>query len=135
MTVQNSVTVRNARLDAFETAIGTSPILELRTGAQPANCAAAATGTLLAQAALPSDWLAAASGGVKSKSGTWSLTGLAAGSIGHYRIYDSGSPSTCHEQGSVTATGGGGDMTVDNVVVAATQAITVNSYNRTAGNA
>lgn len=134
MTVQQSVTVRNAKLDAFETAIGTSPILKIRTGAQPANCAAADSGTVLATVTLPSDWMAAASGGTKALSGTWQDGSAdAAGSAAHYRIYDSGG-STCHEQGSVTATGGGGDMTVDNVVFAVAQVFTVTSYTKTAGN-
>jgi hypothetical protein len=48
MTVQLSVAARNARLDAIETAVGVSAILEIRSGAQPANCAAADSGTLLA---------------------------------------------------------------------------------------
>jgi hypothetical protein len=60
MTVQQSVTVRNAKLDAVETAIGVSPVLKIRTGAPPANCAAADTGTVLATCTLPSDWMAAA---------------------------------------------------------------------------
>lgn len=134
MALQYSVPVRNAKLDVIETTIGTSPIMELRTGTQPADCATAASGTLLAQSALPSDWLAAASAGSKAKSGTWTLTGLASGSIGYFRIYDSGSPSACHIQGSVTATGGGGEMTVDNVSVAAAQIVTVNTFSLTAGN-
>lgn len=41
MAVQLSVTVRNARLDAIETAVGTSARLKIWTGAAPANCAAA----------------------------------------------------------------------------------------------
>lgn len=135
MTVQNSVVVRNARLDSFESTIGVSPILELRAGAPPADCATAASGTLLAQGALPADWMSAAAVGVKAKLGAWLVTGLAAGNIGYYRIYDAGSPSTCHEQGTVTATGGGGDMTVDNINIAATQVVTVTAYTRTAGNA
>lgn len=135
MSLQYSVPVRNAKLDAVETAIGTVPIMELRSGSAPADCATAPSGTLLAQAALPSDWLAAASAGSKAKSGTWTLTGLTSGTIGHFRIYDSGSPSTCHVQGSVTATGGGGDMTVDNTSIAAAQVVTVNSFTLTAGNA
>lgn len=134
MALQESVAVRNARLDAIETTIGTAPILELRSGSVPANCAAAATGTLLAQDALPSDWLAAASSGSKAKAGTWSLTGLAAGTIGHFRVYESGSPSVCHMQGTVTATGGGGDMEVDNTSIAVDQAVTVDTFTITAGN-
>jgi hypothetical protein len=88
MTVQNSVAARNARLDAFETAVGTSAIMKFRTGAQPATCATADSGTVLATLNLPSDWMAAASGGTKAKSGTWEDTSAdAAGTIGHYRIY------------------------------------------------
>lgn len=134
MTVQLSTTVRNARLDAVETAIGTAPILKIRTGAAPANCAAADSGTVLATMTLPSDWMSAASGGVKALSGTWQDAAAdAAGTAAHYRIYDSGG-TTCHIQGSVTATGGGGDMTLDNTVLAVGQLVTITSYNLTEGN-
>ena len=135
MALQYSVAVRNAQLDAWETAIGTSAVLKFRTGAPPASCATADSGTVLATLNLPSDWMAAASAGAKSKSGTWEDTSAdAAGTIGHFRIYDSGG-STCHEQGTVTATGGGGDMTVDNTNVASGQDVLVTSYTKTAGNA
>lgn len=135
MAIQLSVAVRNARLDAIETAIGADAILKIRTGSAPANCAAADSGTVLASLTLPSDWMAAASGGVKSKSGTWQdLSADNAGTMAHYRIYASDG-STCHLQGTVTATGGGGDMTVDNVVVAAGQQITVTGFSLTDNNA
>lgn len=134
MSLQYSSNVRNAQLDALETQIGTAPLLRFYTGAMPANCAAAATGTQLDSQALPSDWLAAASGGVKSKSGTWNGTFDAAGSVGYFRIYDS-TGTTCHVQGTVTATGGGGDMTMDNIVAAIGQAWTANTFALTGGNA
>jgi hypothetical protein len=135
MPLQYSTTVRNAQLDAKETAIGASAILKLRSGAKPANCAAADSGTVIATLNLPADWLAAAASGTKSKSGTWQdLTADAAGTVGHYRLYASDGV-TCHEQGTVTATGGGGDMTVDNTVIEAGQQVTVTSYAVTAGNA
>lgn len=135
MAVQLSTAVRNARLDAIETTIGTSAILKIRTGAQPANCAAADSGTVLATLSLPSDWLAAASSGSKAKSGTWEdASADAAGTAGHFRVYDSGG-STCHIQGSITATGGGGDMTLDNTNIAAGQDIIVTSFTLTDGNA
>lgn len=131
--MQVSVAIQNARLDAMETTTGTSPKLQLRSGAAPANCAAAASGTLLAEITLPSDWLAAASSGTKAKSGTWSGSGSAAGTIGHFRIVDSAG-TTCHWQGTVTASGGGGDMTVDNTSVAVAQTVTVNSFTITDAN-
>jgi hypothetical protein len=135
MAVQFSVAVRNARLDAIETTIGTSAILRIRTGAPPANCAAADSGTVLATVNLPSDWMAAAASGVKALAGTWQDTSAdGTGTAGHYRIYDSGG-TVCGSQGTVTATGGGGDMTVDSVSFTAGQSFTVNTFSWTEGNA
>jgi hypothetical protein len=134
MAVQLSVAARNARLDAIETVAGAAAKLQFRTGAQPANCAAAASGTLLVEMTLPSDWMAAASGGTKVLAGTWQGIGAAAGSVAHYRIVDNAG-TTCHEQGSVTATGGGGDITVDNVVIASGQTVTITTKTLTDGNA
>ncbi len=135
MAIQFSVPVRNARLDAIETQIGTLAIMRLRTGAQPATCATADSGTVVATLSLPADWLAAAAAGAKAKSGTWEdLSADAAGTIGHFRIYDSGG-TVCGIQGTVTITAGGGDMTLDNNVVAAAQAITITSFTLTDANA
>lgn len=134
MTLQYSVAVRNARLDVVESTIGTSAILQIRSGAPPANCAAADTGTLLASITLPSDWAAAAASGEKAKLGTWEdASADANGTAGHFRLKDS-TGTTCHAQGTITATGGGGDMTVDNVSIAATQPFTVETFNIVAGN-
>ncbi len=134
MTVQAGTTLRNAWLDATETTINTSPILKFRTGSQPANCAAADSGTVVATLTLPSSWLADASGGTKAIAGTWSDTSAdASATIAHWRIYDSGG-STCHLQGSATLTAGGGDITLDAVAVTAGQVVTVTSFTLTAGN-
>lgn len=135
MTIQLSTTVRNARLDAIESTIGTTPILRIRSGAPPANCAAADSGTVLATLTLPSDWMGAASGGSKALAGTWQDTSAdATGTAGHFRIYDS-TGTTCHLQGTVTITGGGGDMTVDNTSFASGQQFTVTTFTLTDGNA
>jgi hypothetical protein len=135
MAIQLSVTVRNARLDTIESTIGTTPIMRIRTGAQPANCAAARTGTVLATLNLPSDWMLAASAGTKALSGTWTDSSAdAAGTAAHFEIMDS-TGTTCHLQGNVTATGGGGDMTLDNLVFAAAQSFTVTSFSLTDANA
>ena len=135
MALQYSVTVRNAQLDAIETAVGTSPILKIRTGSAPATCATADSGTVLATLSLPSDWMAAASSGSVTKSGTWEDTSAdATGTAAHWRLYASDG-TTCHAQGTVTATGGGGDMTVDNTSFASGQSFTVTAFTITAGNA
>lgn len=134
MTLKYSTTVRNAQLDAFETAIGASAVLKIRTGSAPPTCADADTGTVLATLNLPSDWMAAASSGSKAKSGTWQDTSAdATGIAAHWRIY-AADGTTVHAQGSITATGGGGDMTLDNTSIAAGQAITITSFTLTNGN-
>lgn len=135
MTVQFSTGVRNARLDAIETTIGTAAVLKIRTGAPPANVAAADSGTVLATLTLPSDWMAAASSGSKAKSGTWEdASADAGGTAAHFRLYASDG-TTAHMQGTVTATGGGGDMTVDNTSFAGGQSFTVTAFTITDGNA
>ena len=129
-----SDTVRNARADAVESTIGASPILRLRTGAKPANCAAASTGTIVASMTLPADFMAAAAAGVKTLLGTWQdLSADNAGTIGHFEIFNAGD-TVCHSRGTVTITGGGGVMTVDNPVVEAAQQITVTAFTLTEGN-
>lgn len=135
MALQLSTTARNARLDAIETTIGTAPILTIRTGAAPADCATANSGTVLATLTLPSDWMANASSGSKAKSGTWQdASADNAGTAAHFRIHDS-TGTTCHLQGTVTATGGGGDLTLDNTSIAAGQTVTITSFTLTDGNA
>jgi hypothetical protein len=127
--------VRNSQADAWESTIGTSPLLRIYTGSPPATCATAASGTLLVEMTLPSDWMAAASSGAKAKSGTWEDTSAnGTGTAGHYRIYASDG-TTCHEQGTVTATGGGGDLTLDNTSIATSQAISISTFTRTIGGA
>lgn len=137
MTIQYSTTLRNNQLDQIETTTGVSAKLRLYSGAAPADCATAPSGTLLVEMALPSDWLAAASGGQKSKTGTWTGQGTAGAgtgtAAGYFRIYDSAG-TTCHMQGTVTISGGGGDMTLDNPNIAQYQVVTVNTFTVTAGN-
>lgn len=135
MAFQFSTASRNAALDAIETAVGTSAVLKIRTGAVPASVGTADSGTVLATLSLPSDWLAAASGGSKAKSGTWEDTSAdAAGTAAHFRIYASDG-TTPHIQGTVTATGGGGDMQLDNVSIASGQTVTITSFTISAGGA
>jgi hypothetical protein len=138
MALQYSVTLRNNQLDSIETTTGVTARLRLYSGAPPANCATAASGTLLVDMTLPSDWMAAASAGSKAKLGTWTATGAAGAgsgtSAGYFRIWDS-AVTNCHLQGTVTITGGGGDMTLDNPNIATGQSVTINTFTITAGNA
>lgn len=125
---QFSVPVRNAILDIIEATIGPNPILRIRSGAAPANTAASRTGTVLSTVNLPTDWMAAASGASKAKSGTWEdLSADASGTAAHFEIMDS-TGTTCGMQADITATGGGGFMQVDNVVFAAGQPFTITVF-------
>lgn len=134
MSLQFSVAVRAAMADAIETAIGTGPTLEFWTGSKPANCAASDVTTKVGHIVLPSDWLTNPGDGTKALLGTWenAVGGDAAGSAGYFRIK---AGSTCHAQGTVTATSGGGDMTLDNIVLAVSQDIKITSFLITEGNA
>lgn len=120
----------NAILDLIESDIGTTPTLEVRTGTPPALLSDAASGTLLASMALPSDWMAAAASGSKAKSGTWQDTSAdATGTPGHFRIKTSG--GTAKIQG--TAGVGSGDMSFDNSI-ALNGVVTVSTFTLTGGN-
>lgn len=131
--MQLSTAVRNARLDAIESTMGTSAILKIRTGAAPANCAAADSGTVLATLNLPSDWMAAAASGAKAMSGTWQdASADASGTAAHFRIYRSDG-TTCDVQGTVGTSGS--DLNVDSVSFTAGQSFTITSFTITDGNA
>lgn len=135
MAVQLSIAVRNARVDSIESTIGASAILRIRTGSPPANCATADSGTVLAEMTLPVSWMAAASSGTAALSGTWQDTSANnTGTAGHFRIYDS-TGATCGIQGTVTATGGGGDLTLDNTSITSGQQVTITAFSITDGNA
>mgnify|MGYP002784315460 CR=1 FL=1 len=99
MALKYSTAVKNARLDAIETAIGASAVLKIRTGAAPANVSDADTGAVLVTMNLPADYMAAASAGSKAKSGTWQDAAAdASGYAAHWRLYASDG-TTPHAQG------------------------------------
>jgi hypothetical protein len=135
MALQMSESLRNARANATETTIGASAVMKIRTGAPPANVATADSGTVLVTINLPADWLGDAAAGVKSKLGTWQdASADATGTAAHFRIYASDG-TTAHIQGTVTATGGGGDLTLVTTSITATQAVTITSFSLTEANA
>ncbi len=89
MTTQLSTRLRNAMANQIEAIIGASPRLRILSGSPPANPAAAQTGTLLADIALPSDWLTAAANGAVAMVGTWQDPAAdASGYATYFRILD-----------------------------------------------
>lgn len=129
MTIQWSTALRNARLDAIETAIGTSAKFQIWSGAVPANCAASPAGTKLLEISLASDWASNAASGVKALS-SLPLSGSAAatGTATFYRFTDSAG-TTCHEQGTVATSGG--DATIDNTSINSGQTVNVTAFSKT----
>lgn len=133
MAIQLSVTLRNNKAGQLETTVGTTGVLEVRSGAVPANCAAADSGTLLASITLPADWLTAASNGAVSINGTWQdASADATGTAAHFRIKTG---ATCHLQGTCSASGGGGDMILNSTSLVAGGTFSVTSFTLTEGNA
>jgi hypothetical protein len=133
MAIKLSVAARNARLDAFETAVGGTAVLKIWNGALPADCAAADAGTVLATMTLPADWMAAASSGAKALAGAWTDgTADASGTAVHFRIYNN-TGTVCFMQGTVGQ--GSGDLSLDNTSIAAGQAVTITTFTLTDGNA
>jgi len=77
-----------------------------------------------------------ASAGSKAKTvAAWQeLSADAARTAGHFRIYASDG-TTQHLQGTVSGTGGGGDMELDNTTIALGQSVTVTAFTLIAPNA
>ena len=125
--IQLGTDLRNAMVNQYESTVGTSAYIKIFTGAQPATCQTATSGTLLCNVTLPSDWQGAASNGTSSKSGTWNGTSIAGGTAGHYRLYNNGT-SVCSEQGSVGQ--GSGDLSLDNVTITSGQTVTITQWDR-----
>jgi len=122
---------------AFNAAAGInfdSGVLEVRSGAAPGP-EAASTGVLLASIPIPADGFAAASGTSVAKAGTWQDTSAdATGTAAHFRMRRSGdaggaSTTTSRIEGTATMTGGGGDITLDNVSIAVNQQVTITSLS------
>ena len=134
MAIKMGTTLRTARATVIETTIGTAPKVRISTGAPPTNASDADSGTLLVEFTLGSDWATQSGGVLTFSSVPLSGTASGTGTAGHYRIKDSAG-TTVHMQGTVTATGGGGDMTIDNTSIASGQTVQITAWTITEGNA
>lgn len=104
--------------------------IEIRTGAQPATPNTAATGTLLATLPLSDPAFgAAATGVITANAITPDSTADASGTAGWFRAYDSSGAAVI--DGTVTVSGGGGDMILSSVAVIAGGVVTVSSWTIT----
>lgn len=112
------------------------PVLKFYSGAEPANCAAANPSGELATVQLPMACLTTTNG-VTSLAGSWSGagdSGITTANAASFRMFDP-SGTKCVMQGSVSASGGGGDLILANVSIAASQPVNVTGFTVTEGNA
>lgn len=130
-----STALRNVLADALDLFGG--GVLEIRSGAAPGPNAADA-GTLLASITLPTPAMGAASAGVISLNGTWTdASADATGTAAHFRFKQTGDTGGAtgatdeRLEGTVTATGGGGDLTLDSVSITAGQTVTIDTFTKT----
>lgn len=125
MAIRISTAARNAAADAIAGLVNGGAgagVLRIYSGSQPATPATAPSGTLLAEFTLSDPAFAAASGGSAALDVTPALTdtGIAAGTAGYFRIVDSTEAAGTGlgiVDGSVTATGGGGDLTINTTTI------------------
>lgn len=117
--------------DAITTAAGGSALLRIYDGTIPANVAAAITGTLLAELTCNATFAPGASGGVLTLNAiTADSSANNTGTASHFRILTSG--ATAVLQGTVTVTGGGGDLTLNTTSIVAGGTVSVTTRTITA---
>src|SRR5690349_19251052 len=128
MALSYNTTLRNARQDAITTEAGSNALLRIYSGTAPATVGTALSGnTLLAELACGSTFAAAASGGVLTLNSISNDTSAdATGTATFFRIYKSNG-TTAVVQGSVTATGGGGNLTLATTSIVAGAVVSVTS--------
>ena len=98
---------------ALATAIGAGGSIQIRSGAKPATPETAASGTLLVTIPISGNFTS--TGGVLTAADPAAANPAAAGTAGHFRLATSG--GTAILDGTVTATGGGGDMQLGSTTI------------------
>ncbi len=106
--------------------------IEVRTGAAPADCETASSGTLLAtlpmsDPAFPANAADQVPGARATANAiTDDSSADATGTAGYFRVFDS--DSVCYIQGSAGESGDTPDMTLDDKTIVAGQTVSVTSY-------
>lgn len=99
--------------------------LHIYTGTQPASANDAASGTLLVEFTLADPAFGAASNGVATLTDPAPVAASNTGTAGWFRIVDSDNITTL--DGSVSATGGDGDLQLTNTSIAAGQTVDISA--------
>ncbi len=143
MSLQFQTTLRNTWLDSLNTAMnaGTgAALVGIYSGTKPATISTALSGnTLLAKLVATDPAAASASGGVLTLSSiTQDSSADATGTATFFRVYSSSDGSTLTDttnnvfQGTVTATGGGGDIELNTTSIVSGGPVSITSWTVTA---
>ena len=132
MTIQYSTTHRTNNVADISTQAGTTAYLLIYSGAAPANCAAIASGTLLASLPM-SNPIGTTLSGVLTMSAITSEAAAATGTAGYWRICTSSAGTTCVAQGTVGTSGA--DLDFPSVSFTSGETISVTSFTITANGA
>jgi hypothetical protein len=130
MTTGYVTTLRNAQLDAITTAVGGGGKLQIYDGTRPATGGAATN--KLAEFTLGTPFAPGAAAGVLSPTLPGNVSGLLAGTATWFRITQSGGSQVI--DGSVSATGGGGDLQLNTTTISVGLTCSVTSFTITRGN-
>lgn len=103
--------------------------LKIYTGSQPATPATAPSGTLLATVTLADPAFGASATGVATGTDPASVTAVATGTAGWFRLEDSTGANVF--DGDVTATGGGGVMTLSSTALVSGSPVDITSFTVT----
>lgn len=113
MALTITAAVAQSLASALATAVGASATITIYSGTKPATPETAATGTLLVTVPISGSFTA--SGGAITSADPAAANPAASGTAGWFRLATS--TSTAILDGTVTATGGGGDMTLGSVTI------------------
>jgi hypothetical protein len=132
MTLSYITSLRNTKLDAITTAVGSSGLLRIYAGTPPASANAALSGnTLLAELTCNATFAPAASGGVLTlNSITADSSADATDTATFFRLLTSG--GTAIVQGTVGA--GSGDLSLNTTSIVSGAQVSCSSFVITAGN-
>jgi hypothetical protein len=131
MALTLATAVRNAMCDAAVDQIDAGSgagLLRIYTGSKPAGPGTAASGTLLAEFTLSDPAFGDAANGVATLDVTPDVQDASAnatGTAGYFRLADSDGNGKI--DGTVTATGGGGDITLNTVSIVSGAVVTITS--------
>jgi hypothetical protein len=117
---------RNAMVDALvdllDAGAGAGTV-QIRSGSRPSLPSDAATGTLLQTTTLADPAFGASASGTSALTDPASSNAVASGTASWFRAFDSN--GVAYFDGSVTATGGGGDLTLTTTTIVSGQPVDI----------